>query len=126
MDKESRKKLKSITAQMNDLRLAKGLCMARATTTGGFCYNKPTLERNGKRYCWRHDPERLAEEARKRREAERARVADLERKLDRRDLESEAGFSKLSRFTDEQLKKIIAAGGIDTVLRPILEAAQED
>lgn len=60
-------------------------CSAKTPDMNGIlninpCARSATVERNGKRYCWQHDPERLKADAEKRLtvwEAERDRLATV-------------------------------------------------
>lgn len=79
----------------------------------GYCQGRVSVERDGKRYCWRHDPVRIAETAAKARaerlaryKAEEARWEAQER---RADLRRNSGIDTL---TDQDLQQIMAAGGI--------------
>lgn len=83
----------------------------------GWCERKPTVFRDGKPYCWQHDPERLIAQSNEARAARLARYlaedAAFEAKLKRRDLERRSGVDDL---TDQDLERIIAAGGIRALI----------
>ena len=86
---------------------------------GGECVRDATVERDGKFFCWQHDPERVRaeREARcaKRKEEARKREAEREARWTRDDLMRDSGVSKL---TNEELKHIIDCGGIQNILHP--------
>ena len=85
---------------------------------GWDCDRKGTIEREGKWYCWQHDPDRLDREARERNEQRKRELAELEAKhearLARRILEETAGTNNL---TDDDLRRIIELGGIRKLLQ---------
>lgn len=86
----------------------------------GYCERKPTIVRDGKPYCWQHDPERLAAKASEARAERLARYqaeeAAAEAKFNRSHLERQSGIRDLS---DQDLERIIAAGGIRRILKKI-------
>lgn len=89
-------------------------CCGRAMTyLGGHCSRPACVTRDGKRYCYQHDPERMSEKRAERAAKSRAEVAAREARLDRQELERDAGISAL---TDDDLRAIIAAGGIRAML----------
>lgn len=75
------------------------------------CSRKATVSRDGKHYCRQHDPERVAEEERKRWEY---RNAEWEAKGKRRRLEHDAGILDL---TNEELQAIVDQGGVREMLK---------
>lgn len=85
---------------------------------GGWTCDRPaTVERDGKSYCWQHDPERLTAKRKERGRAlaERAKKQDeeLTRKYKRMALLEKAGITKL---TDEDIENIIEYGGIHELI----------
>jgi hypothetical protein len=89
-------------------------CSGEPHTFFGYCERKPTVERDGKPYCWQHDPERRRAKARARAEADRQHEKKLEREWARMDLERSAGLrpDQVAKLTDEQVRMIADAGGI--------------
>jgi hypothetical protein len=88
----------------------------------GRCERLATVERNGHRYCWQHDPWRLKATADQAWEARKAELAAEEAKAEaryrRRELERRAGIVGLS---DEDLTLLASVGGVS----PIIERARE-
>lgn len=82
------------------------------------CDRKATVERDGVRFCWQHDPERRKRIAQERRDKQRAEDRAREAKWDaadrRRKLEDEAGITGL---TDSHLQAIIKLGGIQALIK---------
>lgn len=95
-----------------------GRCAGTVRGFVGDCERRPTVERNGKWYCWQHDPDRLAEQAKERRDAWRAKMQKEDdafaARRSRRDLEARAGIKDL---TDAELEKLAALGGVRNLLR---------
>lgn len=97
-------------------------CSGSPTTFFGRCLRPPTVERDGKPFCWQHDPERRRKKAEadwERRKAEiEADDEEFERKLARRELEAAAGVDRdsVGLMTDDQLRDMAAAGGLKAVL----------
>lgn len=89
-------------------------CSDRPQTFIGDCERDATVERDGKPYCWQHDPERFRDAALKRAEQLKAREAKLEKEWARMDLERSAGLrpDQIAELTDEQVRLIAEAGGI--------------
>jgi len=83
----------------------------------GHCERRPTVVRDGKHYCWQHDPVRLQEIALEQRRQSAERTRKIEEKHDtciqRRRLEEDSGVSSL---TNEDLEKIIQMGGMSKIL----------
>lgn len=83
----------------------------------GNCTRPATVERDGKHYCWQHDPKRHMDERAKRWQIRKAELLERERKLEakfaRLDLEREAGVNDLS---DDTLRDIVALGGIQAMI----------
>lgn len=91
----------------------------------GFCARKPTVERDGKSYCWQHDPVRLKQKADKAWAARKIEIANMEARADaaiaRRILIEKAGLKELSEAT---LQEIISLGGLDAILNKIRKMVQ--
>lgn len=95
---------------MNDERQ----CSGRLSTVFGNCYRPATVERDGRWYCWQHDPGRLGQEQKEiRREQMRAEEIRRDAQWNRDRLERESGIRELSNY---ELGQIIASGGIRKVL----------
>jgi hypothetical protein len=98
----------------------KQLCQGKANAFLGQCLRKGIIERDGKLYCWQHDPEKLRKEAAERWEQRKKEIAEIERKQDeritRRKLEEQSGVNKL---TNEDLEKIIKFGGIYKLIQDV-------
>lgn len=94
----------------------RSVCQGKMTTLA-WCYRKPTVERDGKMYCWQHDPVRKREKARKLWQEMREKLAALEAKIDadikRKHLLTKSGVKDL---TNDQLQKIISLGGISALI----------
>jgi hypothetical protein len=97
-------------------------CQGQYLSFLGYCSRKPTVVRDGKAYCWQHDPERISrlrQERNKRWDAEwKAKEAAWDAADARRVLEIAAGMDKL---TDDELRTIAALGGIREMLRRLTE-----
>lgn len=95
-------------------------CQGKCRTFWGNCDRKPTVVRDGKHYCWTHDPERLEREAlekRKQRREELKRQEEIfELKLKRRLLVEQAGTRDL---TNAELALIVELGGIRAMLQQL-------
>lgn len=93
-------------------------CCGKAHLFAGYCDRKPSVIRDGKHYCWQHDPERRRSIAKKKREELAIRLAkkeeEHERYMKRRELLSKSGVDSLA---DSELETIISLGGIREVLR---------
>lgn len=89
-------------------------------TFAGICFRKgkSLVERDGKWYCWQHDPERLARLAKERWEERKRHTAEVERKADesaaRRRLLIDAGLDDISNV---DLQTIISLGGIQAMIQ---------
>jgi len=98
---------------MESVRQNSSKCQGRAESFVGICDRKPSVERDGKPYCWQHDPERKRKEAQKKWEERKWEMRQLEEKIDaeieRKRLLKASGVSAL---TNEQLVTIIEAGGV--------------
>lgn len=98
-------------------------CEGQCTRFFGDCARKPCVVRDGKHYCWQHDPERLeairAEAYAKRRAETVKRDNRIEAEAERRCLLRDSGVNKLS---DDDLRTIIALGGIHAVLTVAVSA----
>ena len=83
----------------------------------GYCERPPTIERDGMRWCWQHDPKRLTDARNARAERmkadARARDARIEAEFNRSQLEKAAGIRGLS---DDDLRGLVALGGIRAIL----------
>lgn len=81
------------------------------------CNRKPSVERDGKYYCWQHDPVRLTEISEKKRQERIAsyarKEAEQDARVERLLLEKESGIDTLS---GDDLKTIIALGGIRVMI----------
>lgn len=92
-------------------------CMGDVRTFLGYCDRKATIERDGKRYCWQHDPERLRRIGATRRMKQRATYAAtearIEAEVERSKLEILSGIREL---TNDDLARITAVGGIFKLL----------
>lgn len=92
-------------------------CQGNATSFLGYCERSPTVTRNGKQYCWQHDPERIEQLRQKRqqqRRLESEKAAKLaEARYHRNDLLDKAGVSGIS---NETLELIVKHGGIQKML----------
>jgi hypothetical protein len=101
-----------------------GKCQGDPVRFLGDCARKPSVVRDGKPYCWQHDPERLGREQRKRAAACRERHLEREAKADaaveRRVLERRAGIDDL---TNSDLEVIVDAGGIRAILERLKQGA---
>lgn len=79
----------------------------------GYCLRKPSVTRDGKPYCWQHDPEREDKIRGEKWEKRKQEIAAMEDKADKniqtRILKERAG---LGAPTDELLQTIIDLGGI--------------
>lgn len=99
---------------MNDKR-----CQGKMGTLA-WCVRRPTVERDGKQYCWQHDPVRRREKARKKWEEHKARIREIEAGFDamieRKKRMQAAGLTAVS---NEQLDLIISHGGISALLDKI-------
>lgn len=93
-------------------------------TFAGMCYRKgkSLVERDGKWYCWQHDPERLAQLAKEKQEEREKRYAKMERKnderIERHRLLVAAGLEEVS---NDLLRDIIHLGGIDAMIQALSE-----
>jgi hypothetical protein len=98
-----------------------GECQGKANSFCGSCDRKPSVVRDGKPYCWQHDPERLQKLAKERWELRKQEIAKVEADQDarivRRKLEEAAGVDKL---TNDTLGIIIRLGGIQQMIAKIL------
>lgn len=92
------------------------MCQGRMGTLA-WCLRKPTVERDGKPYCWQHDPDRIRAKARQRNQelADRHRMleAKFDAEIERKKLLKASGIHDA---TDDQLRQIIALGGIAALL----------
>jgi hypothetical protein len=97
-------------------------CGAALRGIWGRCERPVTVTRDGKGYCWQHDPVRRKEESDAALEARKAVVAANEAKAKaryrHRELERCAGIVGLS---DEDLEILASIGGVF----PIIERARE-
>lgn len=95
-------------------------CIGLDQTFAGSCDRKPSVVRDGKDYCWQHDPERRKAKAKQEKEARRAKEArddaEFEVALRRRKLMIAAGVDNLS---DTDLQVIANLGGIRAMLARI-------
>ena len=91
------------------------MCQGHLTTIG-WCERKPTVERDGKRYCWQHDPVRLRELSAKRLAQHKEMEAEIEARFlrdeDQRRRNELLRLSGVRDLTNQDLEQIIAAGGI--------------
>ena len=94
-----------------------GECQGKATQFLGWCERKPSVVRDGKPYCWQHDPARRSRAAKERQAAAVARTARIEAeqdaRIERRQLENQSGVDSLS---NDDLRVIIAIGGIRSMI----------
>jgi hypothetical protein len=101
-------------------------CQGKANLFLGHCERKPTVERDGKWFCWQHDPERLkrlaAERWAKRKEEIARTESEQDARIHRRRLLERAGIDNPS---DDLLERIIALGGIQNMVAR-LEDRQDD
>jgi len=81
------------------------------------CLKPTTVEREGYKYCWQHDPERIAMTRRAKWEKRKQEMAETiamhGRKIERNKKLREAGIENI---TDETLDKIIKYGGINALI----------
>lgn len=95
----------------------KDACQGRAMMNMGMCDRKPSVVRDGKPYCWQHDPERLSQLAKERWERCKAEIARVEQeqdaRIERRRLEAAAGADNL---TNDDLQTLIRLGGIRALI----------
>jgi hypothetical protein len=84
------------------------------------CDRKPTIVRDGKHYCWQHDPVRISRIALGQRialiERERKQQEEFDAKWARRDLETAAQVDKL---TDDELRTIVSFGGVREMIKKL-------
>lgn len=90
-----------------------GKCQGKARQFLGECLNRPKIIRDGKPYCWMHDPDRVARIASENWEKRKLEIKAIEdshdARIKRRVLEQATGIDKL---TDDDLRNIIDLGGI--------------
>jgi hypothetical protein len=100
----------------------KGSCAGQLGRTFGECLRKPTVVRNGKPYCWQHDPEKISAARAAAWEARKVEIARIEAESDariaRRKLERAAGVENV---TDAELQAIVALGGIRVMIEKLSE-----
>jgi hypothetical protein len=91
-------------------------CQGKMTFIG-YCDRKPTVVRDGKPYCWQHDPERLRRKADEENKKRKAWYADLDRKEDERIARAKLlKAAGLEQPSNELLREIVDLGGIRTIL----------
>ena len=94
-------------------------CQGRLRTYGE-CERPASVERDGKWYCWQHDPVKKEQAAREAWKARKEHIAQIEAaadaKIERRQLEEQAGIKNL---TNDDLRQLIAAGGMVKILSEI-------
>jgi hypothetical protein len=92
-------------------------CNAKTRNLFGRCDRRATVERDGRWFCWQHDPERFQAEraarAARRRQEAMAHEAEIEARWRRDDLLRNSGVGAL---TNQDLEQIVAAGGIRAFL----------
>jgi hypothetical protein len=95
-------------------------CQGRAHIFGGECLRTGTVERNGKHYCWQHDPDRLVKEREARCQKTKAENAVRDRRLDRQDVLSEI-IRKVASHPDfaGEWERFVALGGSVDWLRNV-------
>jgi hypothetical protein len=100
---------------------AVAVCGAVLRGIWGRCERPVTVTRDGKGYCWQHDPVRIKEAADRAWAARKAEMAAADAKAEarrrRRDLERRAGIVDLS---DADLEVLVSVGGVS----PIIERAR--
>jgi hypothetical protein len=87
-------------------------CQGKLKTLYGRCERRGTICRDGKFYCWQHDPgtpEQAKADRMKRWAEQQAEEEEYERRAHTRKLTERAGLDKL---TDADLEAIIRLGGI--------------
>ena len=84
----------------------------------GICDRPATVEREGKFWCWQHDPVRLEKERQERYRAGRKEHEEREARVaahfNRARLEEAAGVRDLS---DDTLRDIVRLGGLEAIIK---------
>jgi hypothetical protein len=92
-------------------------CSSSLSKVYGNCSRNATVEREGKWFCWQHDPERLERireaEWEIRRAARSAEETARDVRWTREQLERKSGIRDL---TNPELEQIIQEGGIRAIL----------
>lgn len=98
--------------------MSKVRCCARLRGFApGTCERPATVERDGRPFCWQHDPVRLEEDRKAGYAANMERLrreeAEREARFVRQDLLRDSGIRDAS---DDDLRKLVALGGLSAVL----------
>ncbi len=95
-------------------------CEGRLRTCQGQCERNGTISRDGRVYCWQHDPgdpeENKAKRMRKYAEEEAQDRAIEEAYKARRERQQLLELSGVDKLTNEDLQTIISHGGIQSLI----------
>ncbi len=97
-------------------------CEGRVKRFMGVCESPATVERDGKWFCWRHDPVRLDEEAAAARAKRKAEMEQEEADQKRRWRVRDAGLRVID---DATLAAVERLGGLQAMIRRLDELATE-